>query len=135
MSKLYNEYLKLKNQNPEKIYLFKSGIFYISLNEDAEQLSKLFNFKITNLNDTVTKCGFPQKRLEYYTNLLTSCSVDFEIIDSNYPKIENYSDYLNNIKLKEIIDSIRDLDMNNITFQELFNFLSKINSDIKNIFD
>ncbi len=29
MSKLYDIYKKLKNENSETIYLFKSGMFYI----------------------------------------------------------------------------------------------------------
>ena len=72
MSKIYNKFKELKNENNDKIYLLKSGIFYIALNEDAEKVSKLFNFKITNLNGTVIKCGFPEKQLEKYTNLLSN---------------------------------------------------------------
>ena len=60
MSKLYKSYKNLKQNNPNKIYLFKSGMFYISLQEDAEKLSDIFGFKITNLNEEVTKVGFPQ---------------------------------------------------------------------------
>ena len=52
MSKIFNEFEKKKLENPDKLYLFKSGIFYIGLEEDAENLSKLSDFKITPLNDT-----------------------------------------------------------------------------------
>ena len=55
MSKLYVEYLKLKNKDINKVYLFKSGIFYIALEEDAKKLSELFDFKLTNLNESVIK--------------------------------------------------------------------------------
>ena len=65
MSKLYDKFSSLKNSNKDTLYLFKSGIFFIALNEDATKLSEIFGFKITNLNDTVTKCGFPEKRLEF----------------------------------------------------------------------
>lgn len=135
MSKLYTEYLKLKNKESEKIYLFKSGIFYIALNDDAKKLSELFNFKITNLNESVVKCGFPQKRLEYYTNLLNNSKVPFEVIDLNYSKIDNYSDYLNNMKTKDIIQSILTLDMNNISFKESFEFLDKIQKQLQDIYN
>lgn len=91
-----------------------------------KKISKIFDFKITNLNESVIKCGFPIKRLEFYTNLLKQNHVDFEIIDSNYSRIENYSDYLNNQNLKNIIDSVIALDMNDITFKESFIFLSII---------
>ena len=101
MSKLYVEYLKLKSENTDKLYLFKSGIFYIAIEDDAKKLSELFNFKLTNLNNTVMKCGFPQKRLEFYIDKLNSLNILFEIVDLNYSKVDNYSDYLNNNKNKE----------------------------------
>ena len=120
MSKLFNEYEKLKDKNKEQLYLFKSGIFFISLNEDAEKLSKLFDFKITNLNDTVVKCGFPAKRLEYYTNLLNACSVKFQVIDSNCSNKEN------NTNNSKIIETLNNLDMDKLSLQEAFNILKKI---------
>lgn len=135
MSKLYTEYLKLKNKDAEKLYLFKSGIFYIALDDDAKQLSELFDFKITNLNESVVKCGFPQKRLEYYTNLLSNSNIPFEVIDLNYSKIDNYSDYLNNMKAKDIIQSIMAIDMNNISFKESFEFLDKIKKQLQEIYN
>lgn len=134
MSKLYNEYLKQKSNDSKKVYLFKSGIFYIALEDDAFKLSEIFNFKITNLNEDIVKCGFPQKRLDFYTTELISQNITFEIIDLNYSKIENYSDYLNNIKLSEIIQSIINLDMDNISFREAFDFLYKTKEELLKIY-
>lgn len=133
MSKLFNEYQIRKQKNPEKLYLFKSGIFYISLNEDAKKLSELFQFKITPLNDTVTKCGFPAKRLEFYTNLLQTCCVDFEIVDPNHNKIENLPDYLKDSKIKETLKTIEALDMNTISFQKAFEILKDLQENIKSL--
>lgn len=135
MSKLYVEYLKLKNENTNKLYLFKSGIFYIAIEDDAKKLSELFNFKLTNLNNTVTKCGFPQKRLEFYIEKLNSLNILFEIIDLKYSKVDNYSDYLNNNKIKDIIKSIIQIDMNNISFKESFEFLEKTKIELENIYN
>lgn len=135
MSKLYVEYLKLKSENTDKLYLFKSGIFYIAIEDDAKKLSELFNFKLTNLNNTVMKCGFPQKRLEFYIDKLNSLDILFEIIDSNYSKVDNYSDYLNNNKIKDIIKSIIQIDMNNISFKESFEFLEKTKTELENIYN
>ena len=39
MSKLYTKYTKLKEKNPNTVYLFKAGIFYLALGEDAIRLS------------------------------------------------------------------------------------------------
>lgn len=135
MSKLYVEYLKLKNENAKKLFLFKSGIFYIALEDDAKKLSELFNFKITNLNENVIKCGFPQKRLEFYINKLNSLNISFKIIDLNYYKVDNYSDYLNNSKIKDIIQSIIKIDMNNISFKESFEFLEKIKLELDKVYN
>ena len=135
MSKLYVEYLKLKSENINKLYLFKSGIFYIAIEDDAKKLSELFNFKLTNLNDSVIKCGFPQKRLEFYIDKLKSLKILFEIIDLNYSKVDNYSDYLNNNKIKDIIKSIIQIDMNNISFKESFEFLEKIKIELNNVYN
>lgn len=135
MSKLYTEYLKLKNIDRNKLYLFKSGIFYIALEEDSKKLSELFSFKLTNLNENVTKCGFPQKRLEFYVEKLNSLNISFEIIDLNYSKIDNYSDYLNNNKIKDIIKSILDIDMDDISFREAFDFLYNTKKEIEKIYN
>ena len=66
MSKLYSKYLELKKNNPNKIYLFKSGIFLLAIDEDATKLSDELNLKVTNLSPDVLKCGFPVSRQEHY---------------------------------------------------------------------
>ena len=133
MSKLYKKYLELKISNNNKVYLFKSGIFYIALQEDAKTISELFDFKITNLNDEVVKCGFPEKKLQYYSGLLTQNNVDFEVVDLKYGKIENFSDYINNSKVKNIISTLTEIDINGISFKEAFNILEKLCDEAKNL--
>ena len=56
MSKLYEKYKSLKENDNSKLYLFKSGIFYIFLEEDAKKMSSFFNLKLSKLNETVVKC-------------------------------------------------------------------------------
>ena len=58
MSKLYEKYLVLKQRETNKLYLFKSGIFYLFLDDDAKKVSSLLNLKLTNLNKNVV---FPLK--------------------------------------------------------------------------
>ena len=123
MSKLYDKFSSLKNSNKEKLYLFKSGIFFIALNEDATKLSEIFGFKITNLNETVTKCGFPAKRIEYYSSLLDKMNIDFELIDSNSQKIEDSSEYISNLNFNNIIDKLVKIDFDNITCKDAFDIL------------
>ena len=127
MSKLYDNFVNLKSSNKDKIYLFKSGIFFIALNEDATKLSETFGFKITNLNDTVTKCGFPAKRIEYYSSLLNKMNIDFELIDSGSQKVENHSEYISNLNFNSIIDKLVKIDFDNINCKEAFDILYDLN--------
>ena len=64
MSKLYLEYLKRKKENNDKYYLFKSGLFYIFIDEDAKNINKITPLNITNLNNDIVKCGFPSNSLK-----------------------------------------------------------------------
>lgn len=118
MSKLQKSYVNLKSKDAEKIYLFKSGMFYLALSDDCEKLSSVFGFKKTKLNEEIEKCGFPISRLEFYIEQLEKREIPFQIIDDDYSKIENYSDYMNNSKLKKIIYQIKELDLDNITFKQ-----------------
>ena len=134
MSKLYKSYQKLKEKNPEKIYIFKNGMFYICLEEDAKKLSETFGFKTTKLNEDTIKAGFPTSRLNYYIEQLENRKIEFEIVDEDYSKIENYEDYMNNNKLKNIVKEIKRIDLNNISFREAYEMLAKIKQDLESIY-
>ena len=83
MSKLYLEYLKKKNKDKEKYYLFKSGIFYIFIEDDAYRINKYIDLLITKLNDEVVKCGFPIKNIDKYMTLFKDNNLDIEIVDNS----------------------------------------------------
>ena len=53
MSKLYLEYKRKKDENKDKYYLFKSGLFYIFIDEDAKKINKITPLNITNLNNDI----------------------------------------------------------------------------------
>ena len=82
MSKLYERYLKLKKQDSSVLYLFKNGIFYIFLEEDAKKMSSLLNLKLTNLNESVLKCGFPVNNLAKYSSLIQSNGYQVHIVET-----------------------------------------------------
>ena len=50
MSKLLKQYESLKKLDPTCIYIFRVGIFYNILNEDAKIMNEKLNLKITNLS-------------------------------------------------------------------------------------
>jgi len=81
MSKLYLEYLKRKNENNDKYYLFKSGLFYIFIDEDARNINKITPLNITNLSNDVVKCGFPSNSLEKYLSIFKNLGLDVDIVD------------------------------------------------------
>lgn len=97
MSKLFDYYAMLKSTNSDAsnvLYLFKSGIFFICIDEDAKKASSLLNLKLTNLNNHVVKCGFPINSLYHYSNLLKLANYEFKIIDTQKQtsfSVQNYS--------------------------------------------
>ncbi len=80
MSKLYNKYLEKKGENTEKIYLFKSGNFYIFLAADAELMSTELGLKLTKFSNETNKCGFPITELDKYLKFIKLLNYEFEIV-------------------------------------------------------
>lgn len=125
MSKLFNKYLSLKNSDNTKLYLFKSGIFYIFLDEDAKKISSILNLKLTNLNDKILKCGFPCSNISKYMEKLKSLDINFQIVDENLNSVTYEKKYIDNVEISNIIDSIKKLDMNKLSPIQAFSILSK----------
>ena len=130
MSKLLRQYNELKNQDSSCIYLFRVGIFYNILNSDAKMLNEKIGLKITNLSPDIIKCGFPISKIDKYKTILSEKNIKFKIID-NLPNEMTTIDYMNNVEIKQILNKISTLDMNNTTFQQSFNILLDIQSKLK----
>lgn len=124
MSKLYDIYKKLKNENNEIIYLFKSGVFYICLDDDAKILSKIYNLKLTNLNVDIVKCGFPCSSFDKYYKLFVNDNINFKIIENN--TIFNGSDYLQNKTLLSLLEKINKVSVDNLSVSEAYRFIEEI---------
>lgn len=130
MSKLLRQYNELKNQDSSCIYLFRVGIFYNILNSDAKMLNEKIGLKITNLSPDIIKCGFPISKIDKYKTILSEKNIKFKIID-NLPNEMTTIDYMNNVEIRQILNKISSLDMNNTTFQQSFNILLDIQSKLK----
>ena len=126
MSKLQKRYEELKKKDVEKIYIFKVGIFYNILNEDAKVVSDSIGLKLTDLGPSIVKCGFPIAKLDKYTSLLKSKNLPFEVISDIAPSNQNTS-------YKKIVDKIKKIDLNNTTFHQAFDILYNIQQTLKNI--
>lgn len=124
MSKLYDIYKKLKNENNEIIYLFKSGVFYICLDDDAKILSKIYNLKLTNLNVDIVKCGFPCSSFDKYYKLFVNDNINFKIIENN--TIFNGSDYLQNKTLLSLLEKINQVSVDNLSVSEAYKFIEEL---------
>ncbi len=124
MSKLYDIYKKLKNENSETLYLFKSGVFYICLDNDAKILSKRYNFKLTNLNVDIVKCGFPCSSFDKYYKLFVNDNLNFKIVENN--TIFNGTDYLRNKSLLPLLDKISNVNIDNLSVSEAYQFIEEI---------
>lgn len=124
MSKLYDIYKKLKNENNGTIYLFKSGVFYICLDDDAKILSKIYNLKLTNLNVDIVKCGFPCSSFDKYYMLFTNDKLKFKIIENN--TIFDGNNYLKNQKMSALLDKIDTININDLSVSEAYRFIEEI---------
>ena len=128
MSKLLNTYNNLKKDDLNTIYLFKNGAFYIALEDDAKLLSKEFDLKLTNLNKDAVKCGFPCASFDKYFLKLQILKKEFKIIDKD--TISNATTYLENQKIKNLIDEIKSIDINNLSVSEAFAFIEKLQNSL-----
>lgn len=133
MSKLYNTYLELKKQDEEIIYLFKSGIFFIALDNDAYTLSRIFNFKITNLTDTVEKCGFPCSSFNKYSKLFVLHHLKVKIIELDNKVIYQFKDYVQTTKITELLNDIKSVDINTLSIQEAYQFIENLKDKVNKI--
>ena len=133
MSKLYNNYLELKKEENSYIYLFKSGIFYIALQEDAKVLSQKFGLKLTNLNDTIIKCGFPSNSIDKYISLFTNNNIKFKIIDSKMNTSFSPTEYKQDTKTKELLNLINNTNPDLLSIKEAYSFIENIKDMAKEI--
>lgn len=125
MSKLLNNYNELKKKDASIIYLFRVGIFYNILNEDAKLLNRELGLKITNLSPEIIKCGFPINSLNKYIEKLNKKQLKYEIIDTA-PKELNIDSYY------KIINKIRKIDIDHINGVQALNILSELKKEVEN---
>ena len=117
VSKINMEYLKRMKIDSDKYYLFKIGMFYIFIDEDARKISKITLLKLTNLSNDVVKCGFPNNSLDKYLSVFNNMGLDVLIVDS----VGN-----DNSNDEKVIRKIKRLDIDNITPVKALNILNEL---------
>lgn len=130
MSKLETKYNQMKAENKDIVYMLRSSIFYIFMNEDAILINKALGLKITDLGPNIIKCGFPISRVEKYKSFLNEKGIKYQIID-DLPN-SNVEAYLNDIEIKKTLQKIANLNMDEISFRQAYDILSEINAKLKN---
>ena len=120
MSKMYKRYLELKQENKAKIYLFKSGIFNIFLDDDAKLMSNILNLRLTNLNENVLKCGFPVNNLSKYLNIIKNSGHEVNIIDNLADKPLSSKNYLLNSSINNLIEKLVSTNSNELSIKEAY---------------
>lgn len=133
MSKMLNNYYNLKKQNSNIIYLFKNGIFYVAIEDDAKFLANVLNLKLTNLNAESVKCGFPCSSFDKYYFKLNSLNIQFKIIDKD--TICDSDIYIENKIIKDILQSIKKVDINNLSVSNAFSFIENLQNSVNSIED
>lgn len=135
MSKLIELYKSLKSTNSNKLYLFKSGIFYIFLDEDAKIMNNVFNFKLTNLNSEYVKCGFPGNSFDKYMNLIQQLNYDVEIVEPNNNIPYPIKNHLEHLAINDLLSKIISIDIDSLSISEVYSYLSKIQEESRKIME
>lgn len=113
------KYLECKCVDKDKYYLFKSGMFYIFIDEDARRIVKFVSLKLINLNKNVVKCGFPCDKIDKYMDIFRNIGLCVEIVQDSDESIND-----------SIIKEIKMLDIDNINplkaLEILYSFKEKL---------
>lgn len=134
MSKLLTTYTNLKKQDNETFYLFKIGLFYNFINEDASIMSNLLHLKITNLSPAIIKCGFPNNSFDKYMKVLLSLPYKIKIIDSlKNNTLFELKNFETNKKIKEFIFKISEIDVNNISITKAYSLLENLQEEAQKL--
>lgn len=134
MSKLYKNYVSLKVQDCSKYYLFKCGLFFIFLDEDARTMSSVLGLKLTNLTPTIQKCGFPCNSLEKYLNLLENTPYNIHIVSSEDLYISTpAANYFANKELEKILNDFIEVDIDTLSISEAFDLLYELQKKFRKI--
>ena len=130
MSKLLNLYTNLKKQDSNTMYLFKIGLFYNFLNDDAQKISNLLHLKITNLSPSIIKCGFPVNSLNKYLKILSSFPYTVKIIDStNSDIIYSVKDFQLDSSTKTFLQKLSSIDINSLSVSEAYTLLDNLKNE------
>lgn len=133
-SKLYKKYLSLKIDDSSYFYLFKSGVFYIFISDDAKIIAPLLNLKLTNLNSVIMKCGFPVNSSEKYLKKMEELNLKVKIVTLRDDFFDdNFEKYLNTREFIDIINNFLNTNIDNLSISQAFDLLYDLQNKFKNL--
>jgi DNA mismatch repair ATPase MutS len=100
-------------------------VFFLFIADDAEFIHNELGLKLTSLNETVVKCGFPINSLKKYSDMLQHRGFSFTIIDENSCHNSN-AEYLDNTKIMNCINMLKSIDINHTSPIQAFGILSEL---------
>mgnify|MGYP002706924393 FL=1 len=115
LSVIYQKYLQLKKEDANKLYLFKSGKFYIFVGKDCDTINDYVVLKKVKFSSESYKCGFPADVLDNYIRVFKNHNLDVEVIDSLKTNIDD-----------SIKEKIINLDIDSITPLQALNILKDV---------
>ena len=133
MSKLYRSYLLMKKSDKDTILLFKSGIFYTLLDNDARLVSSILNLKLTQLNSDIVKCSFPINSLDKYLNLLIKYKLNVKIVDLNLNTAYKPNEFTYDNNTDSLLLELSHLNVNNLSIKEAYSKLEDFNQKANNL--
>lgn len=103
MSKIYDKYVELKNENSEVMYLFKSGKFYIFIGDDADLINQYIPLKKVKFTNDAMKCGFPENVLDDYLRAFHNLKLNIKIVeDFSLKANDNLEEYIMSLDIDHI---------------------------------
>lgn len=135
MSKLIKMYKDLKEKDNKTMYLFKSGIFYIFLDEDAKEMSKVLDFKLTNLNTEYVKCGFPSNSFDKYMSKIQALNYNVQVVNPNNTIPYTIKSFSSNLEMQNLLNEISSVNVEELSVREAYSFIDKIQAESKILLD
>lgn len=118
-SSIYEKYLELKKENNDNLYLFKIGLFYVFIADDAIRINKITTLKLINHSKDILKCGFPENSFEKYMEIFNNLKINVVLVEDNNVQKDVES-------LNRYLDKIKKIDINSITPIDSIKILSKL---------
>ena len=124
---------KRKEERFKQNYTIKKWYFLSRTWERCHLLSNAFGFKLTNLNNEIKKCGFPCSSLDKYLKLFNTYNLSISIIDTERNTNYTLKDFEINRNIQDILGLIKNVNIDNLSIIEAYNFIENLQKKIKDI--